>query len=205
MIGAQQAPPRVKGTRSRRFAPGETAVQYQPGDFILTHGKSFYSFLIRFGQGLRFHGEDRKYTWWSHAAVIVSPGGDLIEALGPGVKQTNISKYKPTEFHLVELADLADDHDRDQVVQFARWALGQEYGWFTIASIAMSLLLGGSFTFGFDGQAICSGLVARALERTNAIFDRSPSHIMPADLAKYFQVEPPPPGSDKGTIPALSA
>lgn len=67
-----------------------------------------------------------------------------------------------------------------------------------IISIAISLLFGGKFTFGFDGQFICSGLVARSLERTNAIFDRSPSHIMPADLAKYFRVTPPPKGTDRG-------
>ncbi len=71
----------------------------------------------------------------------------------------------------------------------------------TIVSIALSLMMGGKFTFGFDGQAICSGLVARALERTSAIFNRDPAHIMPADLAKYFGVEPPPPGSDRGRVP----
>lgn len=58
-------------------------------------------------------------------------------------------------------------------------------------SIAYSLLTGGKFTFGLEGQAICSGLVARAMERTGAIFNRTPSHIMPADLAKYYKVEPP--------------
>ena len=37
-----------------------------------------------------------------------------------------------------------------------------------------------------DGQFVCSGLVARALERTGSIFDRDSAHIAPADLAKYF-------------------
>jgi hypothetical protein len=70
-----------------------------------------------------------------------------------------------------------------------------------IVSIALSLITGGKFTFGFDGQAICSGLVARALERTNAIFNRDPEHIMPADLAKYFNVQPPAPRGPRG-LPA---
>jgi hypothetical protein len=56
--------------------------------------------------------------------------------------------------------------------------------------IALGLATGGKFTFGFDGQAISSGPVARALERTKAIFNRTPSHIMPADLAMYSQVQP---------------
>ena len=185
------------------FRPGEGAqpADYDPGDFILTHGNAFFSKLIRFGQGLRFRGPDRKYTWWNHAAMIVSAQGDLIEALGAGVRQTHIDMYKATEYHLVRIGPLATPHDRDQVVAFADWSRGERYGWVTILSIAVSLLFGGRFNFGFDGQTICSGLVARALERTSAIFDRTPSHIMPADLAKYFSIEPPPAGTDRGQIP----
>jgi hypothetical protein len=184
----------------RRFGPEEQARpgDFRRGDFILTHGASIFSWLIRVGQGLRFWGADRRYTWWNHAALIISDDGALVEALGAGVQQTDLTRYTATEYHLVRLGDLADDHDRDQVVAFGRWCLGEEYGWTTIVSITLSLLTGVKFSFGFDGQSICSGLVARALERTNVIFDRSPSHIMPADLAMRFRVEPPPSGTDKG-------
>src|SRR5262249_25849934 len=99
---------------------------------------------------------------------------------------------------------LADKHDRQQVVEFAKKSLHQKYGWFTILSIGLSLLTGGKFTFGFDDQSICSGLVARSLERTNAIFNRTPSHIMPADLAMYFTVNPPRIGARKGKPPRAS-
>ena len=186
-----------------RFAPGEEARpdQYEPGDFILTHASSFFSYLIRFGQRLRFTGQDAKFAWWSHTAIITSANGELIEAVGAGVCRANLTKYRETEYHLVKLGKLADAKDREQAVRFATWSLGESYGWFNIASIALSLVMGGKFTFGFDGQAICSGLVSRALERTSAIFNRSPSHIMPADLAKYFKVTPPPPGTSKGRIP----
>ena len=53
-------------------------------------------------------------------------------------------------------------------------------------SIALSMLTGSRLTFFIDGQFVCSGLVARALERTGSIFDRDSAHIAPADLAKYF-------------------
>ncbi len=187
----------------KMYAAGEAAQSgdYDPGDFILTHGSALFSKLIRFGQRIRFWGQNRKYAWWNHAAMIVSDKGDFIEALGPGVQKTHIEKHTPTEYHLVRLGSLADDRDRSQVVEFGCWSLGEKYGWLTIFNIALSLLFGGKFNFGFDGQTICSGLVARALERTNAIFDRDPSHIMPADLAKYFNVEPPPKGTSKGSIP----
>jgi len=52
-----------------------------------------------------------------------------------------------------------------------------------------------------DGQMICSGLVARALERTGAIFQYDSWHLLPADLAEAFNVTPEP-GASIGTIPA---
>jgi hypothetical protein len=36
------------------------------------------------------------------------------------------------------------------------------------------------------GTAICSGFVAEALVRTGVIFEKPPSHMMPADLAKKY-------------------
>lgn len=45
-----------------RCGAGEEAVEFEPGDFILTHGDAWTSKLIRFGQRLRIHGADRKYT-----------------------------------------------------------------------------------------------------------------------------------------------
>lgn len=182
------------------FAPGEELPDPKPGDFVLTHGKAWTSRLIRFGQSLRFRGADRRYAHWNHAALIVGTDGAIVEALGAGVKQRNISIYRGTEYHVIRV--LASDDDRKQEVRFGKWSLNQPYGWLTISSIAFGLITGGKFTFGFDGQHICSGLVARALERTDALFNRSPTNIMPADLAKYFLVEPPPPGTPKGTVPA---
>lgn len=133
--------------------------------------------------------------------MIVSDTGGLIEALGCRVKKTHIDKYKSTEYHLVCLGALADRRDREQVVAFADWCLGEEYDFVTLVSIAFTLLFGGKFDSGMDGQTMCSGLVARALERTNAIFDRTPSHITPADLARYFNVTPTGKGTAKGVIP----
>jgi hypothetical protein len=36
------------------------------------------------------------------------------------------------------------------------------------------------------GTAICSGFVAETLVRTGVIFEKPPSHMMPADLAKKY-------------------
>jgi len=179
----------VEGIRHVRGL--SAAGDLRPGDFILTHGSHWTSQLIRVGQALRFRGKNRTYAYWNHAALIVGSGGEIIEALGPspGVVQQNISKYAPREYTIVRIK--ASPEDRDEMVAFARACLGERYGVLTIASIALSLLTGTRFSFGFDGQMICSGLVARALERTQAIYTKEPSHIMPADLARAYRVDPP--------------
>jgi uncharacterized protein YycO len=198
---ARQVFTQVEQAAAERFAPGEAAAPdaYAPGDFILTHGTAWTSWFIRFGQRIRFRGKDSRYAHWSHAALIVSGQGDVIEALGAGVQKRNIDVYKHTEYFVVRI-DASPD-DRNEEVAFAEYCLGESYGFLTIVSIALGLLTGAKFTFAFDGQTICSGLVARALERTTAIFNRTPSHIMPADLAKFYGVEPPPKGTPKGTPP----
>lgn len=180
--------------------PGCEARDPRPGDFILTHGKSWTSRLIRFGERLRYRGADRKYARWNHAAIFVDAQGNIVEALGAGVQRRNISVYKDTEYHVVRLENVSED-DRRQECGFAMHCLRDRYGYLTIVSIGLSLLTGSKFGFGVDGQEICSALVARSLERTGEIFPRDPWHIMPADLAKYFNVEPPGPGVSKGRVP----
>jgi uncharacterized protein YycO len=175
----------------RRYGAGEEATDWQPGDFILTHGDAWTSRLIRIGQRLRIRGRDAVFTYWNHAAMVVSDHGDLIEALGGGVSRTDASKYRAKDYHVIDSG--ASSPDRDEAVAFASWCADEQapYGFVTLASIAWTLLTGAKFSFFVDGSEICSGLVARCQERTGAIFNRDPIHIMPADLAKYFQVEPP--------------
>ncbi len=161
---------------------------YKPGDFILIHGTNWYNRLIQFGQALRYHGKDKPYAQWTHVALIVDSDGYLIEALGNGIVKSHISKYKDFMKQIVHIE--ASNEDRQQAVAFAYSQLGDGYGWFTIVSIVFSLLTATKFSFNIDGQEICSGLVARALERTNYIPKRDASHISPCELAKQFTLEP---------------
>jgi hypothetical protein len=192
----EDAVPNEGYEHSRGQAKGSVAIagtlSTRPGDFILTHGSDLGSHLISIGQTFRFRGENRKYAHWNHAALIVGQKGEIIEALGPtpGVARGDLSKYAPREYTIVRIT--ASPQDRDEEVEFAEACLKEKYGIATIISIALSLLTGTRFSFGFEGQQICSGLVARALERTTAIFKKEPSHIMPADLAKAYGVTPPP-------------
>ena len=116
--------------------------------------------------------------------------------------RANLSDYTPTEYYIVHLSAMtADQRDRGQMVAFAVSCLKEKYDHLAAISIAISLLTGSRLAFYFEGQSMCSGLVARALERTNAIFNRSPAHTLPADLAKSFEVQAPPPETAIGTPP----
>ena len=182
--------------RFEHVPPGQSDPDPLPGDFILTHGGEFFSRVIQFGQGLRYMGRDNAFTYWNHSALIVSADGGLIEALGPGVRRNTLAAYKDTQYTVVHIDASAED--RAEMVAFAEHWVGAQYDWATIVSITISLLTGAKLSFGFAGQLICSGLVARALERTTAIFDEEPSHVVPAGLAKMFDIVPPPPGMPKG-------
>jgi hypothetical protein len=182
--------------RFQHVPPGDRAPDPRPGDFILTHGAEFFSRLIQLGQGLRYTGADRLFTYWNHSALIVSADGAIVEALGPGVRRNTLAEYDQTQYTVVHID--ASEEDRAEMVAFAQHWIGARYDWATIVSIAVSLVTGAKFSFGFAGQLICSGLVARALERTTAIFEEEPSHVMPAGLAKMFAVAPPPADTPKG-------
>jgi cell wall-associated NlpC family hydrolase len=170
---------------------GEEPDVWRPGDFILTHGDAFFSKMIRFGERLRVHGDDRKFTWFNHAALVIDDKGTLAEALATGVVRSPAEKYRPKEYVVVPSG--ASPEDVAEVLEFADWVLDtrHEYGKLTIVSIAFTLLTGSKFTFFVDGEFICSGFVARAMERTGVIFNRDPVHITPADLAKYYNATPP--------------
>jgi hypothetical protein len=186
--------------RIEAFEPGKEISDPCPGDFILTHGTSWTSRMIRIGERIRYRGDDRKYARWNHAAIFINEQGDIIEALGGGVQKRNISVYRETEYHVVRLQNVLA-LNRDHEVEFAEACLHAHSGWLTIVSIALSLLTTSKVGFGVDGQEICSALVARCLERTGEIFPTDPWRMTPADLAKYFKVQQENPKASIGTVP----
>ncbi len=162
---------------------------FKPGDVVLGRAhKGFRRWVIAFGQGMRIRRGDRRFIDYTHAAVIVDEQGNLIEAVGTGVWESSLSAYaiQGEEYLIVDIN--ASDADRAHVVRFARWARRHrsQYGRLATVSIFFSQLTGTKFAFFIDGEFHCSGLVARALERTDALFTKDPVHVMPADLAKYL-------------------
>jgi hypothetical protein len=177
--------PRLSATYYR---PGEGVIDPEPGDFLVTHGTAWTSNLIRFGERIRYRGANRPFAYWSHAVAVVSESGEIVEALGRGVQSGRISKYRDADYSYVKIEASAED--RAEMSKFARDQVGNKYGYATIVSIALGLLTSGQLTFGLTGTEICSGVVARMLERGTYSWVDPPS-VMPADLARFFDVPGP--------------
>jgi uncharacterized protein YycO len=175
---------------AERFGPDHEATEFEPGDFILTHRRGPIPRLIRAGQRLRFRGADRPYAHWSHSAIIVAADGAIVEAEASGVKRDHLSRYKAVEYHLVRLGDTAGARDRAQAVRFAERLVGDAFGFGEMIAVSINILSGRRLSLTRKSHMICSALVARALERTDAIFEPDPAGMLPADLAKHYGVRP---------------
>jgi uncharacterized protein YycO len=157
----------------------------QPGDLLLVRTNHLASRLIRFGQ--RGYGADKV---WNHVAVSVG-NGELVEALTKGVVLSPENKYSPSDTRCIKttaygsLSPIAGKAMRHNATSFARSTVGEKYGWWTIAAIAVKALTNGRVDFGVQGTSICSGLAARSLERLGYNFQPyDPAELTPAYLAK---------------------
>ena len=186
----------IIGVSVERFGPGEMPTEWRVGDYMLVsagvwkNGKRgpvpLVSRMIQYGQALRFRGERAPFAHWNHAVWVSH--GELIEALGRGVEASPYAKYLDVEFHVVH--SNLNDVERADADAFARYELTAHarYGFVTIVSIGLSLLVGMRLSFGIPGTVICSGLVAAALAAPQ--WREDPSHVMPADLAEYADIRP---------------
>jgi hypothetical protein len=161
----------------------EASIPLRCGDLVLTHGDYFFSKLIRFGQRLRY---PKKYASWNHAALVLGESGNIAEALGHGVVQTHISKYKERDYTVVHRN--ISEHDQKQILQFAYSVLAAKnrYGWRTIVSLFFNLAFNLKYVTVKYGTNICSGFYADALTRAGDIWPDPPAAMKPAGLAQLF-------------------
>lgn len=171
------------------YAPGAEPPTFNPGDFFLLRNNTFWSKLIRFGQWLRYHGENRKYIDWTHTGMFIDRKGAIIEALGPGVIIDNISKYKDITYYVVNTKLSAPN--RSQAVDAAKSFKKDKYGWLSDISIGSYFVTGIRVQVTTNNTINCSGLVAMALWAGGIIFNGTPQMFAPADLAAAFNVPAP--------------
>lgn len=173
-----------------RYGPSEEATRFNPGDFILTHRHRPIAGLISVGQKFRFRGADAVYAHWSHCALVVAEDGALVEAETLGVERNPISRYRSKEYHLVRLGSEFAPEGRKQAVAYATSQVGQAFGFLALASATIFLMFGRPLKLSRRNHQICSGLVVRALKKGGLLPDADPALMLPADLAKIYDVRP---------------
>ena len=165
-----------------------------PGDFLLgrAHGRKHQ--IIKSGQLLHLRGADRAFAGYTHAALVASAAGDLVEAVGTGVHQTSLKQYVIDEEEYLIVRIEASDEARRLVVEFATHEAekGADYAALATVSATLWAIAGFRLTFTMDGSHTCSGLVAEALKRMGARFDINAAKITPAQLAVIFKAPPSP-------------
>jgi hypothetical protein len=163
-------------------------MEYLPGDFILTHGTGWLSRGIRFAQYLRFRGENRPYAYWNHAALIIGDN-QVAQALSDGIVISALDSYPANEYQIVHVDQYISGNDRDEILVYAQQCIGRKYGKISILAILLQLVFGIKLFLTGTQTFICSGFVASALMKSSITFDKIPESIMPADLARKFNIQ----------------
>jgi len=172
-----------------RYGPGEAPENVRPGDFVLTHRRRRpMPALITLAQRRRFRGAARAYAHWSHAALVVSAQGTLVEAEGTGVRRSPLGKYREEEYHLIRMDGRLDNEQRAAAARTAERWIGDGFGFLVMLELTIWLLIGLRLRWIRHDHQICSGLVARALTAAGQRFARDPAFMLPADLAEAYDV-----------------
>lgn len=168
-------------------AAGERARDLRPGDILICRGTSVMSRLISLWQ----RGPLGGYT---HAGV--SRGGSrLAEALIDGVKPTHLEDWDSVEYAAIRLDACCATRARMTAYMDEVLEREYEYGFLTIAGLALTLLSGGKLYVAREGSAICSGFAAATLVRGPSpmrVWFDSPAAVTPQRIAAASGVEPGP-------------
>jgi len=201
-------PPVIPSHTACFYRPGERCADSQPGDLVLVRHEDFVARSIRFFQSIRRPRDGNpnweQACWTNHAAVVVEGGPDAIisQEAGGGDVETPLANFDDLTYAVVNIE--MTGAQRASVVNFARWVVGSGYGFLTIPADAFNALTGLELTFGVSDRMACSTQAARALERSDIIFDRSPWAMTPAHLALHFGVFADAAGDEERLAPRRS-
>ena len=165
-----------------------------PGDVVLGRAHGHKHAIIRYGQARRLTAADRAYASYTHAALVVSEDGDLVEAVGEGVQRSSLTRYVVDSGTYQVVRIEASQEARERVVAFAGWAADNHAPYAALQTLCTAFwaFTNSRLMFFMDGSFTCSGLVAAALERMGARFDINAAKVTPAQLAVMFGAPEPP-------------
>jgi len=152
----------------------------QPGDVGLARGSGLVDWAIRFGESRRYGG-DSPEARWNHAFLIVSAGGDLIEAQGKGMVRATMAEYSDANGYTI-LRPTYPAGGADKAVAAMTGLLGEKYNFLEIASLAFAYLTQTSVRIGVKGEQICSGAVSFACDQGGVPMGEDEEWNSPADV-----------------------
>lgn len=163
--------------------------QPSPGSIGFCHSTNIISRAIRLGERLRF----RKGDFWNHAFIISDEVGDngeplIIQAIAKGVDGSRpLSTVAPGGKY--EVVALPDGVDGKKVVEFAKAQIGDAYGYLSIFSTALKIIMPRWLPLPYIRTAsswYCSALAAESaraggwLHKWPDVYDVVPSELYAA-------------------------
>jgi len=135
----------------------------QTGDLVFCHTTGLIGRAIRVAQ---YFDGDGKFSKWNHVAILDRQDSDgkwfVIQAEPKGVTDDKyLDDVAPGGNY--EIVPLPQGCDRSKFLEFARFQVGFSYGFITIFSCAIDILLPNSICLRKANSWICSGLAAGSL------------------------------------------
>lgn len=167
----------------------------RPGDLVFCHSAGIVGGAIRLAESFRRDWDDDHLASeqpgdeWNHVAVLSSCVGAshnpfnwwVIQAEGRGVTESLLGDVAPDGRY--EIVRLPTGCEPARVLAFMRLALGDRYGFVTIASIVATLLSPRFFNVMAPGTWICSAVAAEALRFAGWLHDWPDIYqVSPAEL-----------------------
>lgn len=176
----------VPASISRFYGPGESCSDSQPGDLVLVRHTGFTAAGIRFFER---RSVPKEFAWCNHACIVLDGGPDahVVQEEAKGATVSYLDELNAVEYAVVNMRMTREQ--RSAVVAFARWSIGDGYGFLSIPADAVNAMTGAQIGLALGNRMVCSTAASRALERGGYIPARSPYAQAPAHLAQDFGVK----------------
>jgi hypothetical protein len=182
-------PPSVPDHTVRYFGPGEDCTDSQSGDLILVATDDLPAKVIRFGERLRLRGDDRVFANVSHAMTALGDG-TVVEMIGGGGVITALVAYWHLSYAVVNTT-LTSLGQQRAACQVARWYVGIDYGFPSVASDAIYLLTGLPIALTIGQSVVCSAMATATQRPLGLIPAKVDIAVLPSDLAQWYDVRLP--------------
>lgn len=182
-------PPSVPAHTVRYFGPGETCLDAQAADLILVATDNPFARVIRFGERLRCHGDDRVFAKVTHAMVSLGDGS-VVQMIGGGGTVTPLADYKHLSYAVVNTT-FTSLGQLQAACEVARWYTGIEYGWPSVVSDAIYMLTGIPIALTIGQSVVCSAMATATQRPLGLIPAKVDIAVLPSDLAQWYEVRLP--------------